>query len=112
MSSCSKSATSLFIEHSMKVTSPRTSKMGISVMGLFLLSRGWKRCASSAWPPGPPRSNPLTLKKPGWKTLSLVKHSSFCVPVVRDFYFAGPLVDVATQVIGPNVKGATSQLTF
>ena len=33
-------------------------------------------------------------------------------PVVRQFYFEGPLVDVAEQVIGPNLKGATSQLTF
>lgn len=31
---------------------------------------------------------------------------------VRDFYFGGPLVDVAEQLIGPNVKGVTSQLTF
>lgn len=33
-------------------------------------------------------------------------------PLVRAFYFDGPLVDIATQLIGPNVKGATSQLTF
>ncbi len=32
--------------------------------------------------------------------------------VVRRFYFDGPLVDVAAQLIGPNIKGATSQLTF
>jgi hypothetical protein len=32
--------------------------------------------------------------------------------VVRDYYFEGPMVDVAEQVIGPNIKGATSQLTF
>src|SRR5689334_23039029 len=33
-------------------------------------------------------------------------------PLVRDFYFRGPAVDVAEALIGPNVKGATSQLTF
>lgn len=33
-------------------------------------------------------------------------------PVVRRYYFSGPLVDVAEALIGPNVKGATSQLTF
>ena len=33
-------------------------------------------------------------------------------PMVRRFYFEGPLVDVAEQIIGPNVKAATSQLTF
>ena len=31
---------------------------------------------------------------------------------VRRYYFEGPLVDVAEQLIGPNIKGATSQLTF
>ncbi|GAA5220181.1 phytanoyl-CoA dioxygenase family protein [Membranihabitans marinus] len=32
--------------------------------------------------------------------------------IVRDFYFEGPIPDVMTQVIGPNIKAATSQLTF
>lgn len=32
--------------------------------------------------------------------------------VVRRYYFNGPMVDVAQQIIGPNIKGATSQLTF
>jgi len=30
----------------------------------------------------------------------------------RKFYFSGPLVDIAERIIGPNIKGATSQLTF
>ena len=30
----------------------------------------------------------------------------------RRFYFSGPLVDTAERLIGPNIKGATSQLTF
>jgi hypothetical protein len=38
-----------------------------------------------------------------------VHHDS---PVAREFYFHGPVVDVAEQLIGPNLKGATSQLTF
>jgi hypothetical protein len=32
--------------------------------------------------------------------------------IVREYYFDGPLVDIAEQLIGPNIKGATSQLTF
>lgn len=32
--------------------------------------------------------------------------------LVADFYLRGPLVKVATQLIGPNVKAAASQLTF
>lgn len=31
---------------------------------------------------------------------------------VRKFYFEGPLVEIASQLIGPNIKGAASQLTF
>lgn len=38
-----------------------------------------------------------------------IHHAS---PAVCRYYFQGPLVDVAEQLIGPNIKGATSQLTF
>ena len=31
---------------------------------------------------------------------------------VQDFYRRGPLVDIAEQLIGPNIKGAATQLTF
>jgi len=41
--------------------------------------------------------------------LANIHHKS---SLVRQYYFAGPIVDVATQVIGPNIKAATSQLTF
>lgn len=32
--------------------------------------------------------------------------------LARRYYFSGPLVDVAERLVSPNVKGATSQLTF
>ena len=32
--------------------------------------------------------------------------------LVRKHYFSGPMVDIAEQLIGPNIKAATSQLTF
>ena len=41
--------------------------------------------------------------------LSDIHHHS---DVVRRYYFSGPLVKVAQQVISPNIKAATSQLTF
>lgn len=47
-----------------------------------------------------------------WLENSLLVNIHHKAPIVRDFYFDGPLVNVATQVIGPNIKGATSQLTF
>jgi hypothetical protein len=31
---------------------------------------------------------------------------------VRDFYFAGPLVGMVSQIIGANIKAVTAQLTF
>mgnify|MGYP001367277883 CR=1 FL=1 len=32
--------------------------------------------------------------------------------LVQSYYFDGPLVAIAEQLVGPNLKGATSQLTF
>jgi hypothetical protein len=47
-----------------------------------------------------------------WLQNSLLVNIHHQAPTVRDYYFEGPMVDIATQIIGPNVKGATSQLTF
>ena len=32
--------------------------------------------------------------------------------LIRRYYFRGPFVDVAEQLVGPNLKGVTSQLSF
>ena len=47
-----------------------------------------------------------------WLQNSLLPQIHHHAPIVRDYYFEGPLVNVAEQVIGPNIKGANSQLTF
>ena len=47
-----------------------------------------------------------------WLQNSLVVDIHHRSRSARSFYFRGPLVDVATQLVGPNIKGATSQLTF
>lgn len=47
-----------------------------------------------------------------WLENALIVDIHHQAPIVRDYYFEGPLVDVAEQIIGPNIKGATSQLTF
>ena len=47
-----------------------------------------------------------------WLENTLLPNIHHYSDAVRKFYFDGPLLDVATQVIGPNIKGATSQLTF
>lgn len=47
-----------------------------------------------------------------WLQNSLLINIHHQAPTVRNYYFEGPLVDTASQIIGPNIKGATSQLTF
>jgi ectoine hydroxylase-related dioxygenase (phytanoyl-CoA dioxygenase family) len=47
-----------------------------------------------------------------WLENSLLVNIHHKAPTIRDYYFEGPLVNIASQLIGPNIKGATSQLTF
>ena len=47
-----------------------------------------------------------------WLHNSLLVNVHHFSPTVRRYYRSGPLVDVMEQLIGPNIKGATSQLTF
>ncbi len=47
-----------------------------------------------------------------WLQNALLPNIHHQSDMVRRFYFHGPIVDVAEQLIGPNIKGATSQLTF
>jgi hypothetical protein len=47
-----------------------------------------------------------------WLENSLLVNIHHHSKAVRDYYFEGPLVGIANQTIGPNIKGATSQLTF
>ncbi|MBE7170192.1 MAG: phytanoyl-CoA dioxygenase family protein [Williamsia sp.] len=47
-----------------------------------------------------------------WLQNSLLVNIHHRSTAIKAYYFEGPLVDIASQLIGPNVKGATSQLTF
>lgn len=47
-----------------------------------------------------------------WLQNSLLVNIHHQAATVRDYYFEGPLVEMASEIIGPNIKGATSQLTF
>lgn len=47
-----------------------------------------------------------------WLKNALLINIHHHAPIVRNYYVRGPLVDIAEQLIGPNVKAATSQLTF
>lgn len=47
-----------------------------------------------------------------WLKNALLPNIHHRSPLVRSYYFDGPLVTIAEQLVGPNLKGATSQLTF
>ena len=47
-----------------------------------------------------------------WLENSLLTNIHHLSQTGRRYYFRGPLVDVAEKLIGPNIKGATTQLTF
>ncbi len=47
-----------------------------------------------------------------WLQNSLLSDIHHLSATVRRYYFSGPPVDIAQQVIGPNIKAATAQLTF
>jgi len=47
-----------------------------------------------------------------WLTNALLPNIHHKSSIVREFYFNGPIVDIMEQLIGPNIKGVTSQLTF
>ena len=47
-----------------------------------------------------------------WLENALLPNIHHRSSAVRNYYFDGPLVDFASQLIGPNIKGVTSQLTF
>ena len=47
-----------------------------------------------------------------WLQNSLLLNIHHHCPSILAYYFGGPLVECAGQLIGPNVKGVTSQLTF
>lgn len=47
-----------------------------------------------------------------WLSNALLTNVHHKSPIIRQYYLNGPLVQVAEQLVGPNLKGATSQLTF
>ena len=47
-----------------------------------------------------------------WLQNSLLMNIHHKTTIVRNYYFEGPMVEIASQLVGPNIKGASSQLTF
>ena len=47
-----------------------------------------------------------------WLKNSLLPNVHHRSNLIRCYYFRGPFVDVAEQLVSPNLKGVTSQLSF
>ena len=47
-----------------------------------------------------------------WLKNSLLPNIHLRSTLIRRYYYRGPFVDVAEQLVGPNLKGVTSQLSF
>src|SRR4051812_4363518 len=87
------------------------SEEGYLALGRVLTDRGieqMRREAMAAWE----TEKGAFDAKNTWLQNSLLVNIHHRSDAARKFYFSGPLVDAAEQIIGPNIKGATSQLTF
>lgn len=86
-------------------------KQGFVRLGRTLTNRGLQQMraeAMTAWETEKGPFNPDAT----WLRNSLLSNVHHQSETIRRYYFNGPPVDVAEQLIGPNLKGATSQLTF
>ena len=86
-------------------------KQGFLKLGPLLTPLGLQRMRSecmTTWSAAKTGFDP----KDSWLQNALLPNIHHHSELVRRYYFDGPLVDVATQLIGPNIKAATSQLTF
>ncbi len=86
-------------------------QQGYLLLGQTLTDQGlsqMRRQCMDAWAAEKGQFDPTQT----WLINALLTNIHHRSQVVRQFYFDGPIVDVAGQLIGPNVKAATSQLTF
>ena len=69
--------------------------------------------AMTAWAASKPAAETVDLSSQTWLQASLLPNVHHHSSAVREYYWNGPLVDIASELIGSaNIKGATSQLTF
>lgn len=86
-------------------------EQGYLLLGRTLTDRGLTLMREQAMRAWEAEKGPFDPTKT-WLQNALLQTIHHKAPIVLDYYFHGPLVDVAEQIIGPNIKGATSQLTF
>ena len=102
----------LFIGHPLTDEQLRTyQEQGYLLLGRTLTEKGLKQMRKEcmvAWHTEKGEFDP----DKSWLQNALLTDIHHRSEIVRQYYFDGPLVDVAEQLIGPHIKGATSQLTF
>jgi hypothetical protein len=87
------------------------SREGYLVVGRTLTNQGLEQVRNEVtlvWSREKGAPNPSAT----WLQNGLLSDVHRMVPLVRKCYFDGPLVDIAVQLVGPNVKAVTCQLTF
>ena len=86
-------------------------EQGYVHLGRILTADGLKQIRDQvmrAWAARKGAFNP----EESWLRNSLLPDIHHLSDLVRSYYFHGPMVDIAVQLIGPNIKAVTSQLTF
>jgi len=87
------------------------NEQGYLALGRVLTDAGLERMREEVMAAWEAEKGPFDPSKT-WLQNALLGNIHHRSDAARKFYFSGPLVDVAEQIIGPNIKGATSQLTF
>lgn len=89
----------------------RYREQGYLNVGRTLTNNGLKQMLGEVMETWVAEKGPFDSNKTWLKNALLpdIHHRS---DVVRKYYFSGPMVNIAEQLLGPNIKAATSQLTF
>ena len=86
-------------------------EQGYLLLGRTLTDVGLDRMRSEAMAAWEAEKGPFD-PNATWLENSLLANIHHRSMTARRYYFNGPLVDVAARLVAPNLKGATSQLTF
>lgn len=86
-------------------------EQGYLVLGSVLTPAGVRRLVDECMTAWTAEKGPFD-PKATWLENALLPDVHRRSRTARDYYFEGPLVGMVSQIIGPNLKGVTSQLTF
>jgi ectoine hydroxylase-related dioxygenase (phytanoyl-CoA dioxygenase family) len=87
------------------------AEQGYLIVGRVLTDKGLEQVTAEVMEAWVAEKGPFDSSKT-WLDNALLTEIHLRSEMVRKHYFNGPMVNVAEQVIGPNIKAVTSQLTF